>query len=105
MAKAIKTCRVCGKDYEYCHSFGNADDNIYRWQDVACSPECGNIYFARVLRSRGIKPEDESLFVNDNRDDDTSNINKISNTFEDDFKDEDVDFEEDDDLFEDDGDE
>lgn len=73
MAKAIKKCKICGAEYEYCHSFTNSSDNVYRWQDVACSPKCGNIYFARILRSRGINPEDEGIFV----DDDTNNHKSI----------------------------
>ena len=49
---AIKHCRVCGKEYEYCHTFKHAD-GVFRWQDVACSPECGSKYLAAVMENRG----------------------------------------------------
>ena len=51
MSKAIKQCRVCGKDYEYCYSCRKGDIT-FRWQEVACSPECGNTYFDRIIKSR-----------------------------------------------------
>lgn len=50
MPKAIKKCKVCGKEYEACRSFRT--DNAFRWQDVACSPEHGSQYFAEILASR-----------------------------------------------------
>lgn len=50
----IKQCRTCGKDYKYCGSFRGS--TLFRWQDVACSPECGNIYFRKILESRGQDP-------------------------------------------------
>lgn len=53
MATAKKTCRVCGKEYEACRSVIR-DVNVFRWQDVACSPECGATYLARINESRGI---------------------------------------------------
>lgn len=51
MATAIKVCRVCGKEYEACHS-ARTVQGVYRWQEVACSPECGAKYLADVLASR-----------------------------------------------------
>lgn len=56
MANVTKICKVCGKSYLGCT---NAEkyDGIFRYQTVACSPECGAIYLARVLESRGIKQE------------------------------------------------
>lgn len=100
MAKATGICRVCGKEYEYCHTFAKASDNVYRWQEIACSPECGNIYFARVLRSRGINPEDEGIFVKDEdtaenkpeatlSDDKESELVELFDYGDDDFEDED----------------
>lgn len=53
MAKTMKTCRVCGKEYEACHS-AIVKSGAYRWQDVACSPECGAEYLRLILESRGI---------------------------------------------------
>lgn len=52
MPKAIKTCRVCGKEYEACHT-NKSSNGTFRWQDVACSPECGAIYLAQIRASRG----------------------------------------------------
>lgn len=52
MATAIKKCRVCGKDYPACRS-ARRGDGVFRWKEVACSPECGAIYLARVLEARG----------------------------------------------------
>lgn len=51
MASVKKVCRVCGKTYEACHT---AKKNIgeFRWQEVACSPECGAEYLRRVIASR-----------------------------------------------------
>lgn len=51
MAKAMKFCRVCGNKYEACRTT-NRNPKIFRWQDVACSPECGEIYLQRIEASR-----------------------------------------------------
>lgn len=56
MQKATKICRVCGVEYKACHTQANLD-SIFRWQDVACSPECGAIYLAQINASRGIVTE------------------------------------------------
>lgn len=53
MAKGFKECKICGKMYEYCTT--ERRDTIFRWQDVACCPEHGAMYFARVADSRGEK--------------------------------------------------
>lgn len=53
MASAIKKCRVCGKEYEACRS-ANTVVGVFRWQEVACSPECGMIYLQQVNESRGV---------------------------------------------------
>lgn len=47
----IKTCRVCGKEYEACHTLKKG--NTFRWQDVACCPEHGAQYLHDVLVARG----------------------------------------------------
>lgn len=57
MASVIRTCKVCGKKYEYC--FTNRPSGLFRWQDVACSPECGTEYFRQIAISRGELVEDE----------------------------------------------
>lgn len=46
-----KRCKVCGREYEYCRT--NRPTDIFRWQDVACSPEHGAIYFAQIAEARG----------------------------------------------------
>ena len=53
MARIMKTCRVCGKDYEACRTVSKAV-GVFRWQDVACSPECGAVYLRRINESRGL---------------------------------------------------
>mgnify|MGYP001046298257 CR=1 FL=1 len=50
MATAMKKCKVCGKDYPYCKTVVKA--GVFRYQDVACCPEHGSIYLARVQASR-----------------------------------------------------
>lgn len=50
MATATRKCKICGKEYEYCHSVRRND--VFCWQDVACSPEHGSIYFAKIEASR-----------------------------------------------------
>lgn len=54
MATAIKKCRVCGKEYEACHSAKRVD-GVFQWKDVACSPECGATYLALIRESRAKK--------------------------------------------------
>ncbi len=57
MAKTTRICKVCGKEYEYCKTWLNTDK--FRYQDVACSPECGAEYFKQIAISRGeLKPEE-----------------------------------------------
>lgn len=69
MATAKRICKVCGNEYDYCRSF-NPSADIFRWNDVACSPEHAAIYFARVEASRKtqeetpvaeVKPEPEAV--------------------------------------------
>ena len=50
MSKGTKICKVCGKEYPYCKTHRSSDVN--RYQDVACSYECGQIYFERIKKSR-----------------------------------------------------
>ena len=51
MTTAIKKCRVCGKEYEASRS-ARRGDGVFRWREVACSPEHGAIYLAEVLAAR-----------------------------------------------------
>lgn len=54
MAKVMKVCRVCGKEYESCPTDRHKIGVTFRWQDVACSPECGAVYLDQVNTARGI---------------------------------------------------
>lgn len=49
MSKAIKVCKVCGKEYEYCRTYL---PTAFRWQDVACCREHAQRYFQMVKESR-----------------------------------------------------
>lgn len=51
MATAILKCRVCGKEYEGCRTAKKVD-GVFRWKEVACTPECGAIYLDRIRKSR-----------------------------------------------------
>lgn len=51
MATATRKCKVCGVEYEYCHT-NRRVAGVFRWQDVACCPKHGSIYFADVMASR-----------------------------------------------------
>lgn len=51
MASVKMSCRVCGKEYEPCRTASRRPD-VFHWQEVACSPECGAIYLQRILESR-----------------------------------------------------
>lgn len=61
---AILKCRVCGNSYEGCrHAFSN--NGVFRWQAVACSPECGEIYLKNILASRGMLENKEDVSKKD----------------------------------------
>lgn len=62
MPKAIKICRVCGKEYEACHT-NKSSNGTFRWQDVACSPECGAIYLAQIRASRNKAITEEEIIT------------------------------------------
>ena len=53
MAIGIKVCKVCGKEYEACHTLRPNMNSEFRWQDVACCPEHGAEYLRQILISRG----------------------------------------------------
>lgn len=55
MSENIKKCRVCGKEYVACRS-AKRGAGIFRWQEVACSPECGVIYLQQINKSRELSP-------------------------------------------------
>ena len=60
MAIGIKTCKVCGAEYEACHTLRPNLNNEFRWQDVACCPEHGAEYLRRILISRGELREEQT---------------------------------------------
>lgn len=60
MATATRKCKVCGAEYEYCHTVRRVA-GVFRWQDVACSPEHGSIYLDRIMASRSAKPTSDSV--------------------------------------------
>lgn len=79
MSKATKICKVCGKEYEYCHTQRTVP-GVFRYQDVACCPEHGSIYLSRVIASRTDSPQEDEI--------DTSVNNELSSDFEEDDNDE-----------------
>lgn len=58
MPKAIKKCKVCGKEYEACRTFRTSD--VFRWQDVACCREHGIEYLNKVLEARAKEEKRET---------------------------------------------
>lgn len=62
MPRTLKICRVCGKEYEACHT-AYSDAGAFKWQDVACSPECGAEYLRMIRESRSSKVEPENSSV------------------------------------------
>lgn len=58
MPAVNKICRVCGKEYEACKT-PRPTDNTFRWQDVACSKECGAEYLRSVMIARGLITEEK----------------------------------------------
>lgn len=64
MATAVKKCKVCDIEYEYCHTARRTAD-VFRYQDVACSPECGAIYFERIEKSRAGESIGDKLAAED----------------------------------------
>ena len=59
MAIGTKICKVCGKEYEACHTLRPNLNNEFRWQDVACCEAHGQEYLARVLASRGQRVQED----------------------------------------------
>lgn len=53
MARGMKVCRICGAEYEGCHTQRPNLNNEFRWQEVACCPEHGAEYLKQILASRG----------------------------------------------------
>jgi len=60
MPTVTKICKNCGKPYEACRTLKPRSSKVFRWQDVACSPECGEAYLAAVIASRITQLADEA---------------------------------------------
>lgn len=58
MPKHMKTCRVCGNQYSSCKSIRTGSP-IFNWREVACSPECGEVYLLSVKESRSKARKEE----------------------------------------------
>jgi len=50
MPRVTKVCRVCGQSYTACNT--PSVPGVFRWQEVACSPACGQEYLNQVLAAR-----------------------------------------------------
>jgi hypothetical protein len=61
MAKGKKICKICGCEYEACHTQRPYSNGEFRWQDVACCPEHGQEYLRKVLIARGELREDPAV--------------------------------------------
>ena len=51
MANKTAPCRVCGKLFVPCNK-SSAEIGAFNYREVACSPECGQVYLKRVLDVR-----------------------------------------------------
>lgn len=79
MATATRKCKVCGCEYEYCHT-NRRVAGVFRWQDVACCPEHGSVYFAKIMESRSeanasveptdVKSEQSTPIIHESEEDD-----------------------------------
>lgn len=67
------TCRVCGKKYEPCRT-AKRNTNVFHWQEVACSPECGSVYLKKINESRGIGVERDGRSKNRRRSEKTDMV-------------------------------
>ena len=54
MALAKRKYRVCGEPYEACGS-AKRNPDVFVWQEVACSLNCGSIYLEQIYDSRNIQ--------------------------------------------------
>lgn len=89
MATAMKKCKVCGCEYEYCHTVRRIA-GVFRWQDVACSPEHGSIYLAKIEASRATPVADDDTKIVDEVENDVALVDEddeVDELFEEDFED------------------
>lgn len=94
MAKATKICKVCGAEYEYCHTVRQVP-GVFRWQDVACCPEHGSIYLARIAESRSSVPSSAKSLPDDIASNESEVADDTDEEYDDDIEDDD-DFDEED---------
>lgn len=80
---SMQKCRVCGKEYEACHSLRPAS-NVFRWQAVACSPECGEKFLADILASRAINSTDDIVEKENEKEIDADSVNGKATSSKDD---------------------
>ena len=98
MIDSTRICKICGKEYPYCKTAIN--NNIFRWQDVACCPEHGSEYFARVEEARAnTSVVEDPEIVSESLDDEDEDLYPTPESFDD--SDDDMDFYYDDDEDED----
>ena len=80
MAKVMKICKACGKEYEACHT---PNPGVFRWRDVACSPECAEKYIHDVMVARGeIVEEPTEVAKNDGDFCEIMDVNEQAETME-----------------------
>lgn len=53
MANRTAPCRICGKSFIPC-SKSSGSLGAFNYREIACSPECGKVYFQRVQENRNI---------------------------------------------------
>lgn len=92
MATATRKCRVCGREYEYCHTAYRVA-GVFRWQDVSCCPEHGSIYLAKIMESRS-KNNTANAAVEAKSDDTSKIIDDLDECEDDELFEEDFDYEE-----------
>lgn len=94
---AIKKCRVCGKDYTVCKNAAhNTNNKTFRWQEVACSPECGSEYFRLIAESRtqaATQTKVENTYISDDYDEDEDFDEDVVESLFDDSEPSDFDYE------------
>lgn len=72
MPEQTKVCRVCGKTYKACLT---RNTGAFRYQEVACSSECGAKYLAAVQAARAPKEANDTEIQKDNK---TTKKNKVA---------------------------
>lgn len=63
MANTKLKCIICGKEYEGCRTPDGS--GIFRWQSVACSPECGDEYIKYLISVANANKKDTQQEVNE----------------------------------------